>query len=692
MRNSASPIRKLPINGGTFLKSIREWLIIRPLGGILLLGLMAGTLCFAVIPPWWHYDEPGHFEYVWLAAHSPTWPVPGQYDQPMRRQMALSMLHYNWYGIRNFKPDLHGPAPIPIGVTQVGDQPGYYFLASLPLRIMPNAPIIVQYNAARLVSLLLFLLILVVVWYALGEILPGNHPLRWMVTVFIAVLPAFVDTMVSVNNDVGAVLAASICLWASLRLIRRGYSPGRMLFLIAGLAACYLSKSTAWFTFVLVPLALVLAALRGRFTGLIWSVAVIALFALAALALKWSGAVGWYQDPTGDDSPRIRTSAAPVGSYAFGLDDSASGGQLLQVISPDTVMSLRGKTATLGAWLWANQPTQAGPFFIRFWTQGGPIVDSSHVSVDATSVPAFHQITVQVPSDAAYAIIFIQQTPHNLSHNTVFWDGVILTPGQFGIGLPHFTDANGAEGIWMGQRFNNLLQNASAEQGSFQLRKWVDDKTNRVLSNAGVSIPLTLTIVQDWRATAWYFRDMAATLFRTFWTSLAGDKAVLQSVYIGYFLLLLTLSGVAGSVVWLWQRRRTLRWDVIGFLGISLMLSWLSVLAKGNLDFLRGAPLFPWARYAFPAILPTSLVLCAGWLQWLEIVPVTRKAPAYVKQAIFLCIMLGISFLAIMNAAQIFHPVRGVELLSLAFLIILLYAIFLLAPRQDAQASLKHPA
>jgi hypothetical protein len=632
--------------------------------------------CFVVVPAWWHYDEPGHFEYVWLAAHSPTWPVVGQYDQTMRREMATSMLHYGWYQTRNIKPDLNGSEPIPIGVPQVGDRPGYYFLASLPLRLIPNADMTVQYGAARLISSLLFLLTIVVVWYALGEILPGDHLLRWTVTVFVAVLPAFVDTMVSVNNDVGAVLAASLFLWASLRLIQRGYSVGRILFLVASLAACYLSKSTAWFTFALAPVALILAILRGRFAVYMWSAAAVALIVLAVLAMKWGGPRAWYQVAAGDYPARIETNAAPAGKYAFEFDDSTVGGQILQIVPPDEVKSLRGKMATLGAWIWANQATQAGPFFIRFWTKNGTTVDSPQTPVDVTSEPAFHKIAFDVPSDAVNAIVYIQQTPHNQPQNNVFFDGLVLLSGQFGTDPPHFTDANGTDGDWAGHEFNNLLRNASAEEGSFQLRKWADEKTSIFFTGAGISLPLTLATVQDWSGTGWYFRNAAATLFRTFWASLAGDKAFLRSSFVAYFLMLLTMAGVAGSGIWLWVQRRNMRWDLIGFLGLSLLLPWLLVFAKGNLDFLQGSPLFPWARYGYPAILPTALVLCAGWLEWMEILPTGMKPTARTRKAIFLSIMLGISVFAIMNTIQAFHPEWWSGLGSLALLFLFQYVIF----------------
>ena len=113
---------------------LKNWSPRHTLISILLLGLLQSLIYAVIVPPWWHYDEPGHFEYVWLAANLPAWPKVGQYDQTMRQEMAESMLKYKWYKARLNNPDLSGTTPIPIGVPEVGGEPAYYFLASLPLR------------------------------------------------------------------------------------------------------------------------------------------------------------------------------------------------------------------------------------------------------------------------------------------------------------------------------------------------------------------------------------------------------------------------------------------------------------------------------------------------------------------------------------------------------------------------------
>ena len=49
---------------------------------------------------------------------------------------------------------------------------------------MHNVDITIQYFVARSVSIILYLLIILVVWYALGKLVAEEHPLRWMVPAF----------------------------------------------------------------------------------------------------------------------------------------------------------------------------------------------------------------------------------------------------------------------------------------------------------------------------------------------------------------------------------------------------------------------------------------------------------------------------------------------------------------------------
>ncbi len=626
---------------------------------ILFLGLLQGIIYAIIIPPWWHYDEPGHFEYAWLVANLPTWPKAGQYNQEMRREVGNSLMKFGWYQIRNFHPDLSGSGPIVIGVPQVGDPPGYYFLASLPLRFLHGADILVQYYAARSISFMLYLLTILAAWYALGEVVPINHPLRWMVPAFLALLPAFVDTMTAVNNDVSAVLAASFFLWAGLRLMKRGYSVGRIIFLAFTLVLCYLSKNTSWFAFLLTPFVLVFAIRPGKFMRIKLGLTAIIFLLTGFAILQWGSPLAWYQTPSMSSLPRVETTASPASNYAFQIGGAGtdSGGQVLQFIPPQDVQSLQGQTVTLGFWIWADHDMQLGSPFVSFLTDQNSFVNSPPVQLDVTSQPIFHRQTISVPSNAANAAIYIQYP--SLSTNRIYFNGTVLTAGEFSGNPPQFMDPNGTTGRWDDYPFQNLIRNGSAQQADFRFRPWLDRLTTRHLSIRGFNPPLILATIQDWPGTGWYYQESFSTMFRTFWASLAGDKVPIPWRPVNLLLTLITILGIGGTILALWSKRKSIRWDIVFVLGLALVIPWVVAWTRGASDFERLRPLYPWARYAYPAIWPTALLLCAGWLELLEFFKARLKFTDRAQNAIFLSVMFALSGIAAFDSVQAFvHGLR----------------------------------
>ena len=72
-------------------------------------------------------------------------------------------------------------------------------------------------------------------------------------------------------------------------------------------------------------------------------------------------------------------------------------------------------------------------------------------------------------------------------------------------------------------------------------------------------------------------------LFRTFWTSLAADRTdrTVPVASSSYGLMLLTFLGIVGTLLWIWRKRETLRWDILFFLGLSLLISGALVVLRG---------------------------------------------------------------------------------------------------------------
>ncbi|HMD88897.1 MAG TPA: hypothetical protein VKF38_07020 [Anaerolineaceae bacterium] len=656
---------------------LKNWRLPRILLSILLLGLVQGIIFAAIIPPWWHNDEPGHFEYAWLVANLPTWPKAGQYDQTMRQQMAISMANTRWYQVRGVKPDLSGSAPIPIGVTQTGKPPLYYFIASLPLRVLHQADINLQYYAARSISFVLYLLVLVVIWYALGEILRSDHPLRWMVPTFLALLPGFIDAMTAINNDVAAVLAASLFFWASLRLIKKGFSIGRLFFLAISLILCYLSKDTAQFTFLLTPLVLLLGFLRGRFTWVVITLCVLSTLIFPLTTLEWGAPLGWYQTPAQISPLRSSSSSSPLGSYVFQISYQSSNvsGQISQFIPPDITNSISDHRITLGGWFWADPPTQIMSPSMVFSTNNNGTLDFINITSPQTPLalntrPTFYRFVIQAPPSTQYASIII---PYILPspNGKIFIDGLVLAPGEYSNVPPHFSDPNGTQGTWDGQKFLNIIRNGSAEQDNLRFQPWAQDKLAK-LSFSFFDPPFILSTLLDRHGIGWYYRQTLAGLFRTFWTSLAADRTdrPVITASSSYMLMLLTFLGVAGALLWMWRKRKTLQWDILFFLGVSLFISGTLVVFRGISGFEGQFPIISWARYIDPAILPIASILCAGWLEWLNLLKTKIKFTNATLTAIFIGGLLGISALAMADAIQVIHPDWWRNLQPLIYLLI----------------------
>ena len=241
------------------------------------------------------------------------------------------------------------------------------------------------------------------------------------------------------------------------------------------------------------------------------------------------------------------------------------------------------------------------------------------------------------------------------AHGKIFIDGLVLTAGEFSNTSPSFSDPDGTQGNWDGQSFQNLIHNGSAERGALGFRSWFD-KLNTKLSGAGVNLPIFLATIQDWKMNGWFYRDAFATLFRTFWASLAGDKVV-PSPYVNYILIFMSFVGVGGTVYLMWSKRKELRWDIVFILGMSFLAPWALALTRGVSGFLIENPLYPWARYAYPAIIPTALVLCAGWWEWFRLLKEKFKLTDTILAVFFLGGMFGLSALSMVTAVRAFHHV-----------------------------------
>jgi hypothetical protein len=278
------------------------------LGWLGLAALANGLLWMALVPPWQTPDEPKHFEYVRLLAEGDRLVAfadeAAAADPELQAAIVQSMDEHAfwWYG--------HAPGYDPaqpagstaglrfadlwLGGSHTAfyrSSPVYYWLAA---QVQPADRLAGLY-AARLLSVLLGVLAVLLAGWAAREVFPEDPFVRYGAPVFVAFHPMFAFLSSGVNNDVLLNALAMFVFLLVCRLLARGASPARLLLLAAAIVAAVAVKRTALF---LVPTALVALlawlALRGRRHGTAIAAALGSLGVLVVGGWVWwtSGGAG----------------------------------------------------------------------------------------------------------------------------------------------------------------------------------------------------------------------------------------------------------------------------------------------------------------------------------------------------------------------------------------------------------------
>jgi hypothetical protein len=237
------------------------WRVQRPdtIVFVMLVAFLQGLVYLFLLPPWQHYDEPTHFEYAWLIANRDPFVFSGDVDQTMRREVAASMLQHAFYWNLP-KPDLlTDTEEIYIGVSELSHPPLYYVLVSMPLRLARNLDIVSQLYIARMVSLVLLLITVVLTAGIVREITPSNHILRWAVPLILVLMPPVVDVMTAVNNDAGAIFIFCLFLRGAVRTLYSGITVRRVCWMLGTAFLAPLIKNTAASIVLLVPVVFLIS-------------------------------------------------------------------------------------------------------------------------------------------------------------------------------------------------------------------------------------------------------------------------------------------------------------------------------------------------------------------------------------------------------------------------------------------------
>ena len=601
----------------------KEWLM--------LMALIVGLIYLFLPPPWQQNDESTQFEYVWLVAHRDHWPQPGDMDVQMRRDVMGSMIDHRFFHQSTQPPQLDDfEDPINIGVSQLEGMPLYYFLASLPLRLFPNVDITLQLYMARLVSVTLFV---VLVYFVIQttNLLFGNHLLGWMITIFVALLPQLAYRMTAVNDDAAAIASMTFFVWMSARILKLGPNWKNVLGICTAMVLCVLSKPTAWLAVPFGILAILLAFFRTR-PMLVWG-GMIGLIVLAVLLVfEWQAALPAEFYQYNSVSRRIQPPEKVEGEYAFLTSKQQNG--FYQVLDKKNLTKQTETTdgmVTFGVWVWSNENIEVPPPMLLL--NGENVLP--YVKVQVSKEPVFISAQAQVLDD--YRTPVLRVLSENLPEDTkVYWDCLILIPGEHSDNSLPKTNNNCSHIEWDGYTGKNIIRNASAERGWFPLRENVAKIVSRFYK-------LQITdfwAVFDPTTSQVYYQDAIGYIFRTFWGRFNWGTLGLAGQRPYRVFVILSALAVLGNGIAAWRYRRIVDWNLLFFFLFLVAADLAYTLVRFSGSWNRYYSLLPQARYFFPVILPSAFFICAGWYALLKTPLKVMKFPEKFP-SIFIGLFLG---------------------------------------------------
>lgn len=643
--------------------------LLRPqdwIGIILTIAFLNGLLYTFLIPAWWRYDEPGHFEYVWIVLNKSALPSASDVDENFRRSLALSLEKYRYYEFVTPKLNLDSQEPVFIGIPQYVNLPLYYWYVSLPARLFPNADYAVQNYIIRVTTLGLMLASLWLTWKITRKITPEHHPLRWMAPLFLALLPGFVELMTSISDDAGAVFTFSLFSYFAVHLIVDGFRWRNALGLFLSAGLCLLTKNTVWISVLLIGLVALFVLFRNRQGWISWAVLAVVFVAGLLLTTRWGDSASWAPTYGAGLPTRTQSADAVDGSYAISF--SPQNQKIAQFLPSSAIRPARGKTVTLGAWMWAERPTEAILPRLLVTTPEETATRGSLSPVSLSTQPQYFSVTFQVPHDAGRSWVFLAPFSDPASPNLprVYYDSLVLVVGELS-GPP--LKLSGSTAHWNGQELPNLLRNPSAEKAWFGSAL---EKHFGVLPIPILNWSATLATIQDTEATGAFVERIRDQLLTTFWAQPAKNYVTLlggrKTVLILYAITCLALLGFASAA---WRKRKQIHWPASFSLGVFALLLWFQTFIRGSSELYNPDNfIVPFARYAAPAIAGTVLIICAGWQEAFAWLQKPLRISPQAGASLFIALMAGLNFFTLLSVINFFYLPNG-EALALLFLIVI---------------------
>lgn len=596
---------------------------------ILIIGLVHGLIYVFLVPPWQHYDEPGHFEYAWLIANRLKLPQISDYDQNMRLAVGKSLIDSSFFAPGK-EPNLTDPSkPIWIGISQLIDPPIYYIIEAIPFYIFKSAAINLQLYIGRIVSLLFLLLTIYCAYKMTQELTPAEHPLQWMVPLFISLLPGFVEFMTSINSYVAAVGLFSFWLLVSVKLIKE-FSLKFAGILILLTLASILTQKVLYPVIVYLPIVFLLSIFSRKYIYIAWILIGVASCAALFIVFNWGDAALWLRANYQDFPSRVQVQGNLNKAFAlqgkaypdatWGLKYPSWNPGFFQLVPIHIGDQLRGKTVTIGAWIWSDRSIHGY----------GPGLNSLRQFQDRwfgfkeeflNEEPQFVATVAQLPEQPGRLQIWLRTTNLENEDAILYFSGVVLVEGAYPVDLPpQFNDLDASTGIWDNRPFTNLARNAQFQHAwPYMEPKIFHMVKSRIQDLNPFHISGFLSLFLDVPGTDWYSKGTADVIFHTFWAKFGWGQVPLFSIphwlHPYRILLFITLMGMIGALFTGLELVK-LNKNEFAFLFIIVVLTVLIALFYGVYIMggaLRFRAFLPTARYIYPAIIPISLLLVTGW-------------------------------------------------------------------------------
>jgi hypothetical protein len=616
----------------------------------LLVGTVHGLIYVFLMPPWQHYDEPGHFEYAWLMANSQSIPKTGMYDNSIRLKILQSMKEYHFFNtppLLEFVKDIDTLNPAWIGVTQVGDPPLYYWLAALPLRFLKDQPVEIQLYATRLVSLVLWLSVLFISWLFAKEITPVDHPLQWLLPNSLALLPAFVEHSTALNNDIAATVIYSLIILFGTRLIKNGFKIFNVLILLLLLILSYFTKASIWLSVLVIPLAFFFTLVRNRSFLLVAGILTVVSLISISILFEFNDVAYWYRDSSQTQPTKAETE---FGSAIQIVDDnSGRSNSLMQEVNATTSGSLKNKTVTMGVWMWGAENIQAYPPSIKIINSRYEDEILRPQTIQLHSTPSFYSFVYQIPKE--YRRLYFVLEPFKSKEETgfVFFQNPILVQGDISENeIPVLLDQN-KKVSWNGKTYDNLIRNSDSRSLWPKFRSDIIDLMYEVDYRIGDAANMIIYSL-DVKSTFWYTQESTANIFRSFWGKFGWGQIRWEGrkPYILPFIFTIIgiIPGIRGVVQGLLKYRLyVLVWFGFAVLGI-FFYSWFTGI---SMQSYFKSPVFPDVRYMFPAVLILMGIIASGWETIISRLPIKLKKYGLILYILFFIYLDFLSLYTIQN-------------------------------------------